>query len=64
MASFACEDAAGGAVVLDVIDLSHGAIRIKILANLLSQEILLMVDLTDRIVHPVCPFVLRHLGGQ
>ena len=62
VASFACEDTARGTVVLNIIDLPHGAIRIKVLANLLAQEILLMVDLTDRIVHPVCAFFLRHPG--
>jgi len=62
VACFACEDTARGTVVLNIIDLPHGAIGIKVLANLLPQEIFISVDLTHRIVHPVCSFVFSHPG--
>ena len=56
--SLAGEDAGRCAVILHIIDLTHGALSIKILANLLTQEVLLSVDLTDRVVHPCCPLTL------
>ena len=56
--SLAGEDAGRCAVILHIIDLTHGALSIKILANLLTQEVLLSVDLADRVVHPCCPLAL------
>ena len=62
VASFTCENTARGTVVFYVVDLPHGSIGIEVLANLLSQEIFISVDLTHRIVHPVGSFVFCHPG--
>ena len=62
VACFTCENTARGAVILDVVDLPHRSIGIEVLANLLSQEIFISVDLTHRIVHPVGSFVFCHPG--
>ena len=60
MSSFACEDTARRTVVLHIIDFPHCAVGIKVLPDLLAEEILLPVDLTHRVVHPVGALVVRH----
>ena len=60
VACFACEDTARRTVVLHVIDFPHSTVGIKVLPDLLAEEILLPVDLTHRVVHPVGALVVRH----
>ena len=52
------EDAGWSAVILHVIDFPHRAIGVKILPDLLSQEVILSVDLADWIVHPASALAL------
>ena len=58
VARLAGEDAGRSAVILHVIDLSHRALGIKVLANLLAHEVILSVDLADWIVHPASALLL------